>query len=115
MFLKCCLIHIISPRHFLYLVYLCLYPCLGLFMFYLYDLFFIIIFIFSIVNHVISLKQTVVFLNIFFKLPGCWLAFAYFFCQTQSDVTYESVVFKKVCIQFSISRIITCITKAFAS
>ena len=52
MLLRCCLIHIsvIILRHFLYLLYLC--PCLdlGLFMSYICDLFFIVIFIFIMIN-----------------------------------------------------------------
>ena len=52
MLLRCCLIHIsvIMLRHFLYLLYLC--PCLdlGLFMSYICDLFFIVIFIFIMIN-----------------------------------------------------------------
>ena len=53
---RCRLIHksIIILRHFLYLLYLC--PCLdlGLFMSYLCDLFFIFVFIFSMVDRIIS-------------------------------------------------------------
>ena len=52
MLLRCCLIQIsvIILRHFLYLLYLC--PCLdlGLFMSYICDLFFIVIFIFIMIN-----------------------------------------------------------------
>ena len=45
----------------LYLVYLC--PCLGLglLMFYIYDLFFIFSLIFIVINHITSLKQTLIF------------------------------------------------------
>ena len=53
---------IIIPRHILYLVYLC--PCvgLGLFMLYLYVLFFIFSLIFIVMNHITSLKH----LHLFF-------------------------------------------------
>ena len=56
MLLRCCLIHvtIIILRYILYLVYLC--PCLGLFMFYLCDLFSIFCLIFIVINHVIFVR-----------------------------------------------------------
>ena len=59
MLLRCCLIHLLI--HVVYLVYLCPYLDLYLFMSYLYDLFFIfIVIIFSviIITHIISLQQT---------------------------------------------------------
>ena len=60
MLFRCCLIHIsiIILRHFLYLLYLC--PCLnlGLFMSYLYDLFSLFIFIFIMINWIISRIQS---------------------------------------------------------
>ena len=65
MLLRRCLKHIsiIILRHILYLVYLC--PCLGLglFMSYLYDLFFSLIssLIFIFINHMTSFKQTYLF------------------------------------------------------
>ena len=49
--------HIIL-RHFLCLVYLFQCLDLGLFMSYLCDLFFIIVFFFILINHIFSLKQT---------------------------------------------------------
>ena len=56
MLLRCCLIHIsiIILRHFCYLLYLC--PCLDLrpFTSYLYDLFQTFIFIFIMINPIIS-------------------------------------------------------------
>ena len=61
----CCLIHIITLRHILYLAYLC--PCLGLclFMSCICYLFFIFSLIFIAINHITSLKQTYLFLHIF--------------------------------------------------
>ena len=60
MLLTRCLIHtsIMILRYFLYLLYLC--PCLGLglFMSYLCDLFFVFIFIFTMINRVISWVKT---------------------------------------------------------
>lgn len=55
----CCLmpLEIILSRHFLYLLYLCMRICLGLFISYLFDPFFISIFIFIIINNVVSLKR----------------------------------------------------------
>ena len=49
------------PTHFFNLVYLCLCLRQGLFMSYWRDLFFIIFFIYIIINHTISLKQTRLF------------------------------------------------------
>ena len=65
---NCCLLHIdiILPWHFLYLVYLCLCLHQGLFLSCEFDLFFFIIFIFGIINHIISLKQTRLFLLLLF-------------------------------------------------
>ena len=59
MLLRFCLIHksIIILRRFLYLLYLCLCLDLGLFMSCLYDLFFIFIIIFIMVNRIISRIQ----------------------------------------------------------
>ena len=59
MLLRCCLIHLLI--HVVYLVYLCSYLDLCLFMSYLYYLFFIfIVIIFSviIITHITSLQQT---------------------------------------------------------
>ena len=74
MLLRCCLIHIkiIILRHILYLVHLC--PCLGLdqFMSYICDLFFIFSLIFSVINHLTSLKETHLF---FVHFKKCFILF----------------------------------------
>ena len=115
MSLRCCLIHItiIVLRHILYLVHLS--PCLGLFMSYLCDLFFIFSLIFIVINHITSIKQTHLFFAQFLEYlllfqdnkvdeenqyfsnskssaSGCCLAFAWFFCQFQPGVVYKSVI-----------------------
>ena len=61
MLLSCCLVHvsIIILRQFLYLLYLCLFLDLGLFMSFLCNLFFISIFIFIMINCIISWIQTI--------------------------------------------------------
>ena len=70
MLVRCCLIHIsiITLRHFLHLLYLC--PCLyiGLFMPYLWDLFFIFAFIFIVTNRIISWIQTHLFFCLFLRM-----------------------------------------------
>ena len=93
--------------HFLYLPYLC--PCLdlGLFITYLCDLFFIFIFSFIMINHIILWMQTNLFFSLCFKIfpivSGSWrgwgmwlisefqkfslrvlLSICLFFCQFQS-------------------------------
>ena len=62
MSLKCCLIRItiIILWHILHLVYLGSCLDLGLFMSYLYDLFFIVSLIFIAINHTTSLKHYVI-------------------------------------------------------
>ena len=69
MLLRCCLIHVsmIILRHVLYLLFSC--PCLdlGLFMSYLCDLFFFFIFIFVIINRIISWIQTHLFFFLFIE------------------------------------------------
>ena len=64
MLLRCCLLHItiIILIHILYLVYICTYLRLVLFILYLCDPFLIFSLIFILINHIISLKQT----NLFF-------------------------------------------------
>ena len=64
---------------------------------YLYELFFIIIFIFIIINHVISLKQTHLFFGKFLSKiqPQVLLSICLILCQFQSDFTYKSVAYKK--------------------
>ena len=66
MLLRCCLIHksIIILRHFLYLLSLSSYLDLGLFMSYLCDLFFVFIFIFIMINHIILWIQTFMFFRV---------------------------------------------------
>ena len=54
-------------RHFLCLVYLFQCLDLGLFMSYLCDLFFIIVFFFILINHIFSLKQTHLIFCTFFR------------------------------------------------
>ena len=67
MLLRCCLIHksIIILRHSLYLLYFCTFLDLVLFMSDLCDLFFIVIFIFVMINHIMSGIQTLSLLLIF--------------------------------------------------
>ena len=59
MLLRCCLIHIsiIIVRHFLYLLYMCSYLDLGLFMLYLCELCFIFILIFLMINRMHCVKN----------------------------------------------------------
>ena len=76
---------------------LCLYMRLGLFM--SRDIFFITIFIFIRINHIISLKQIHLFCGHFcekFSLR-LLLSFCLIFCQFQSDVPYKSFPYKKAC------------------
>ena len=63
---RCCLLHItiIIPRHISYLVYLCPYLGLVLFMAYLCDSFSISSLIFIIINNIIHLNQIHCFLHI---------------------------------------------------
>ena len=70
MLLSYCLIHIsiIIVRHFLYLLYLCSWLALGLFISYLCDVFFIFIFIFIMIYCIISWIQTHFFFCLFFKI-----------------------------------------------
>ena len=72
---------------------------------YLYELFFIIIFIFIIINHVISLKQTHLFFGTFLSKmqPQVLLSICLILCQFQSDFAYKSVTYKKAS-SFSASR-----------
>ena len=118
MLLKCCLIYAgrILLRHLIYLVRLGLFCLcllrLGLFCLYLCNLFFIVTFIFIIINPIISLKQTHLFLffcTFFrispiyllscqkFSLRGC-LAFAYFFGNFSLMLLIKVLFIKKVCI-----------------
>ena len=65
------------------------------------DLFFMIILIFiTIINHVISLKQTHFFLEIFVKssASGCCLAFASFFAIFSMVLLIKKLLIKKGCI-----------------
>ena len=56
------------PRHNLYLVYLCPYLGLGLLMSYLCGIFFIFSLIFTVTNHITSLKQTPLSFCTFFRI-----------------------------------------------
>ena len=64
---KCCLCSMMIKRHFLHILYLCLCLDLGLFMSYLRDLFFTFIFIFIVINRIISLIQTHLLFRSFFR------------------------------------------------
>ena len=68
--LRCCLIHksIIILTHFLYLLHLCACLELSLFMSYLCDLFFIFIFIFTMINGVISQIQAYMLVCLFLRI-----------------------------------------------
>ena len=80
MLLRCCLINvsIFILRHFLYFLYLCPYLDLDLFLSHLCDLFFIFVFILTMINHIIPSKQGHLFcfriLWIFHITFGWWLA-----------------------------------------
>ena len=69
MLLRSCLLYIIIIvlRHIWYLVDLCTYLRLVLFMLHLYNLFFIFSLIFIIINHIILLEQTDVLLCAYFS------------------------------------------------
>ena len=117
MLFRCCLIHItiIILRQNLYLIYLCLYLCLGLYMSHVCNLFFIFSLTFIVINHITSLKQTHLFFihfveclllflgnnldkeseqfsNIKSSASGCCLAFAWFFANLS-----QSLLIKKTC------------------
>ena len=116
--LKCCLCVLNLHKHHLTetlldldLVYLCLCLLLGLFISYLCDSFSIIIFIFIMINNIISSKHkqllfwTVYFLLVknFFQVKSfcqvfalrCCFSFCLIYCQFQPAVAYESVTYKK--------------------
>ena len=114
MLLTCCLhISIIVVRHFLHLLYLCPWLDLGLFMSYLYDLFFIFIFIFVMINRITSWIQTHVFFRLFFRICPIifgWrmrktfkyqkfslrvLSICLIFCQYKPGVAYKRVTYKE--------------------
>ena len=67
MLLRCCLIHIsiIIQGYILYLVYLCPFLCLGLFMLYLCDLFFYFSLIFIVINRNFFKRNAFAFWSIF--------------------------------------------------
>ena len=77
MFLSCCLIYvkINIPRHILYLVYMCPCLCLGLFMSYLFDIFFIFSLIFIVTNNTSLFKEMYLFFGTLFRMSpiifGC--------------------------------------------
>ena len=117
MLFRCCLIHvsITIVRYLLYLLYLALRLEQDLLMSYPCDLF--LIFIFIMINHIISWIQIYLFFCLFFRIcsiifvgeeweqftnskslvSGCCLAFARFFCQFQPGVGYKSVAYKIPC------------------
>ena len=125
--LGCCLIHIsiIILRHFLYLLYLCSSLDLGLFISHLCDLFFFFIFIFLIINRIISWKQTHLFFCLFSRICPInfartrWIIFkqqnfnlrvlfsiCLIFCQFQSGAAYKNVAYKKkACTSFDTQRL----------
>ena len=103
-FLRCCLVHIsiIILGHFLNLLYLCSCLDLGLFILYLYDLFFI----FIMINRIISWIQTHLFFCLFFTICPiifeccyfwCWLAFAWFFANFSPALLIKALLIKKPC------------------
>ena len=120
MLLRCYLVHIsiIILKQNLYLVYFCPYVSLGLFMSYLYGLFFIFSLIFIFINYMTSIKQTqlvfahflehlLIFLtnNVdekseqYSKSPrsvsGCCLAFAYVFANFSLTLLIKALLIKK--------------------
>ena len=121
--LRCCLIHIniIILRQILYLVYL--HPCsgLGLFMSYLWILFFASFLIFVAINHITSFKQMHLFSRKFFEYlllflndnvdeehewfsnnknstSGCCLAFAWLFANFSLALLIKVLLIKKAYI-----------------
>ena len=81
----------------------------GLFIPYLCDLFFIFSLIFTVINHITSLKQTHLFLVHFLEYlllflddndssaSGCCLAFCLIFSQFHPGVAYKKVAYVKNC------------------
>ena len=122
MLLRCCLIHVSITilGKILYLIYLCLCLCLGPFMLYLCDIFFIFNLIFIVIDHITSFKQThflslYIFQNFsyYFMIitrmkkannfqitkvqpQGVAQLLLVFFCQFQPGVAYKCVAFKRV-------------------
>ena len=120
---ECCLsvdyyIWKLTDREKLHFLYLRLSLCLGLFMSYLRDLFFIIIFIFVIIIHKTSLKQTHLFFATFLLKAQLRVlhSFCLFFRQFQADVAYKSVAYKKCkngCFRFYQKAKRNCKTKKY--
>ena len=115
---KCCLLHmgIILPRCIIFCIFVSIFIRLRLFTSSLCDLFFIIIFIFITVNHIISLKQTHFLFGRFCEKFSIrvMLGFCLIFCQFQPGVAYESMAYtKKVCSNIFFF-FFTFITKYFA-
>ena len=123
MLLRCCLIQVtvFKLTSILYLEYLC--PCLGLglFILYLWDLFFISSPIFIVINHIILLKQTNLFFVYFFKclllflddnmdeeseqfwnskssVSGWCLAFAWLLASSSLTLIIKMLLIEKACI-----------------
>ena len=114
MLLRCCLINIniIILRLILHLEYLWPCPGLGLFMSYLYNLFFIFSLIFIVINHITSFKQTYLFLDDIVNEEskkisnsknsawGCCLAFAWFFANFSLTLLIKVLLIKKACTSY---------------
>ena len=90
MLLRCCFIHIsiITVRHFLYLLYLCSWLDLGIYIISMWCIFFIFIFIF------IDLLYKLVNMNIH-TYQSHEYAFAWFFQQFQPGIAYKRVAYKE--------------------
>ena len=101
MLLKCCLNvlwhkDVVLPRHTVFSIFVsCLrqvYLCL------IYIIYFsIIIFLFILINHINSLKETILFFGNFYLTfsHGVLLSFCLIFCQFQPGVAYKSFAYKK--------------------
>ena len=82
--------HHYTDTLFILIEYLCPCLCLGLFMWYLHDLFFIYIFIFIIINFIISRKRALLFfIDTLQNIP---LAFGYFFAN------FSLMLLEKLCL-----------------
>ena len=97
MLLKNCLLHInmILPRH--YTLSICVYVYVSVFQ--LNNLFFIIIFVFIPINHIISIKQEHLFIWIFFSKvqPTGVAKILLNVCRFQPGVAYKCCLYKKSC------------------
>ena len=86
-------------RHFSYLLYLC--PCLGLglFMSYLGDPFFIFIFIFNLINRIISWIQSHLFFYLFFRI--CPIIFRWRMWTISKQRKFSVKVLLSICLIFA--------------